>query len=951
LLAFADSSISMALEMALDAVDAEAVSTTSTEDSDRYTHGTQVTLVPGTRLGPYEIVAAIGAGGMGEVYRATDSNLKRSVAIKVLPAAVAGDVDRLARFQREAEVLAALNHPNIAGIYGLEKTPDLTALVMELVEGEDLSVLIRNNFELRSSNFEVCEWALPIARQIVDALECAHENGIIHRDLKPANIRVRADGTVKVLDFGLAKALDPGFKDPGLHSNIANSPTMTSPAVTAKGIILGTAAYMSPEQAKGKAVDKRADIWAFGVVLYEMLSGRRAFDGEDVSDPLVAVLSKVVDLGALPATTPRPVVDLIRRCLVRDPKQRLRDIGDARIALDRIIAGAPDDGSAVTAAASSLRALPWAVAGTLAVALGVALWAPWRVEKPVDRPLVRLDVDLGEDAVLPSAATTVAKTILVSPDGTRLVYLAGTPRKLFTRRLDQPKATELPGTQGASFPFFSPDGHWVGFVAAGKVNKISVEGGAVVPLGEFAGAVGANWAEDGSIIAVDGFGKGLLQLPAGGSLRIIAPRVNAEALVVPQLLPGEKAMLFAACASGGADNCNIEVLTLADGRRKILARGGHSPHYLSSSNGTGHLVYINKATLFAVPFDMATLETRGTAVPVLDDVASAAAAGTGHFDVSRTGTLIYRRSRIDAAPMATVRWADPNGKKEPLRSKPASYGSSNPVFSPDGTRVAVTIHEGGSEDVWVYEPRRDALTRLTFGGFNSAPVWSPDGKYIVFAKPFQGIFQARADGAGSPQALTGSKTIQIPGSFTSDGKRLAYQEAAGRSQIWTVPLEDQGGHLKAGTPEQFLKSNFSDLNPAFSRDGRWLAYTSNESGNYEVYVRPFPPPSSGQGGKWKVSNNGAAGPQWSRTGDELLYLSGDQVMAVSYSVKGDTFVAEKPRVWIAALGGTAWDLAPDGKRVAVVIREGSPQAPQQEHHIVVLLNFADELRRRVPAGK
>jgi serine/threonine protein kinase len=906
-----------------------------------------LSLTPGTRLGVYDITAPIGEGGMGQVYRATDTTLGRQVAIKILPDAFAADPDRLARFEREAKTLASLNHPYIAAIYGFEKSGGLHALVMELVEGEDLSQRI-------ARGAIPIDEALPIAKQIAEALEAAHEQGIIHRDLKPANVKVRADGTVKVLDFGLAKAMEPAA---GSSPNLSMSPTLTTPAMTQAGMILGTAAFMAPEQAKGRTVDRRADIWAFGVVVYEMLTGQRLFAAEDVSETLAAVLTRSLELTALPATTPARVRALVRDCLVRDPRQRLRDIGEARRVLDTVIAGAPDtvDGSRLSTTDSRRptrsSTLPWAIAGVAVVAAGVLLmlWAPWRLEKPADRPLVRLDVDLGTAVSFPSNS---GRSLAISPDGTRLVYISGTPTKLFTRRLDQPTATELPGTQGAARPFFSPDGQWVGFVVNGKINKISAEGGAVVPLGEAGTFAGASWAEDGSIFVSD-FRKGLVQFPAaGGAPTIVAP-FKGEALVLPQLLPGGTAILFASCASADVDNCNIEVLTLVDGRRKILARGGTSPHYLPSSNGTGHLVYLNKATLFAIPFELATLETRGTAVPVLDDVATAT-TGTGLFDVSRTGTVIYLRSRGDVPAMTTVHWVSPSvgptGKQEPLRATPGAY--QTPRLSADGRRIALVILERGNADVWVYDLQRDALTRLTFGGINGSPAWSQDGHYVVFQRLGQGIFQARADGASQPQPLTGSMAIRIPWSFTPDGRRLAYVEmGSGKPQIWIVPLEDQGGQLKAGTPEPFLKSTFSDQAPSFSPDGRWLAYMSDESGRNEVYIREFLPASAGQGAKWQVSNNGGDNPRWSRTGHELVYQSGSQLMTVSYAVNGNTFVADRPRVWIAALGGADWDLAPDGKRVAVLIPEGTAQAPQQEHVIVMLQNFTDELRRRVPVGK
>ena len=709
---------------------------------------------------------------------------------------------------------------------------------------------------------------------------------------------------------------------------------------------------MAPEQAKGRAVDRRADIWAFGVVVYEMLTAKGLFAAEDVSETLAAVLTRTVDLTALPAATPLRVQQLLGRCLERDPRMRLRDIGEARVEIEKTIASASDGATPTnpeSRVTSPVRILPWAVAAALAVALGVAVWAPWRSEKPVDRPLVRLDVDLGDDAAFPSANGIFGSNIAISPDGMRLVYTAGTPRHLFTRLLDQPKASQLPGTDGASSPFFSLDGRWVGFDANGKVNKISVDGGAVVALEDIQSFAGATWAEDGSILVSDMFGKGLLQLPAaGGAFNVLAPAVRGDtAIGFPQLLPGDRAVLLSACPGGSLGNCNVELLTLADRRRQILARGGQSPHYVPASNRTGHLIYVNKATLFAIAFDLESLETRGSAVPVLDDVGSGN-ANVGLFDVSRTGTLIYRRARVDPAPLMTLQWIDASGRQEPLGLKPAVYGNTHRL-SPDGKRIVVTIREGANEDVWIYDPQRDTMTRLTFGGVNVLPVWSPDGQSIVFAT-IQGLFQARADGASPPHALTGSKTAQVPWSFTPDGKRLAYYENGPPAQIWTLPLDDQGGELKAGKPERFLASTFQDSRPSFSPDGRWLAYVSNESGKDEVYVRPFPS-SSGQGGKWQVSNNGGAGPHWSRTRHELVYRSVNQLMTVGYSVNGDTFVAEKPRVWIAAFPGATWDLAPDGKRVAVLIADAAAKAPAPDHEIVMLQNFADELRRRVPLGR
>ena len=882
---------------------------------------------PGDYLGSYEILAPLGAGGMGEVYRARDTKLDRDVAIKILPDALANNPERLARFEREAKVLASLNHPNIAQIYGVEDR----ALVMELVEGATLAGPLP------------IETALDYARQIAEALEAAHDKGITHRDLKPANVKVTPQGLVKVLDFGLAAVAQA--PDVGPDSR-ANSPTLTL-GVTEAGMIMGTAGYMSPEQAAGKPVDRRADIWSFGVLLWELLAGDRLFDGETVSHTLADVLRAPIDLDKLPRETPTKIRELLRRCLDRNVKKRLRDIGEARIALE-------DPGGTEAPLQPEARAarLPWAVAAALGLALvTLGAWF-WRATRPVERPLVRLDVDLGSAVVL-SPLNRGSNNVILSPDGSRLVYVAGAPARLYTRRLDQSKANELPGTEEAIRPFFSPDGQWVGFFTdrnGNKLFKMSVEGGGVVPVADLlSGTIGGSWDADDNII-VGGMNRGLLRVPAsGGAPTTVLERASgAGEYVFPQILPGGKAVLFSD-RTRDANTNSIEVFSFADRRNKTLVRGGYSGRYLPS----GHLVYANKGTLFAIPFDVDKLETRGTAVPVLDDVAYNPGTGGVDVDFAGTSTLVYRRGTPAAgATGLSIQWLDGTGKKEALRAKPAAYRGLR--LSPDGQRLALLTSEGGG-DVWVYDPQRDAMTRLTFGGgLYSFPVWSPDGRYVFFAAPGKGIYWTRADGAGQPQLLTQGNP-QGPSSFTLDGKRLAYFEALEHPQIWTLPLEEQGGRWKAGKPAQFLQSHFVNVNPAFSPDGHWLAYMSNESGNGEVYVRAFPPPASGQGGQWQISNSGGTGPRWSRNGRELIYQAGDQLMKVSYSVKGDSFLAEKPRVWIQKLGGaglqTGWDLAPDGKRVVVLTPAGTPEGPKAEHEVTFLLNFFDELRRRAPAGK
>jgi serine/threonine-protein kinase len=585
-----------------------------------------VALAAGTRLGAYEILSLIGSGGMGEVYRARDNRLNRDVAIKVLPADVAADHDRLARFEREAQVLASLNHPNIAAIHGVDDSSGKPALVMELVEGPTLADRI-------ASGPIPLDEALPIAKQIAEALEGAHEQGIIHRDLKPANIKVRGDGTVKVLDFGLAKALEPRTGISGVV-NLSMSPTITSPAMmTGVGMLLGTAAYMSPEQAKGRSADKRSDIWAFGCVLYEMLTGTRAFAGEDVSDTLAFILTREPDWTALPSNTPTLIRRVLDHCLKKDRKRRLDSAAAARLEIEDALA-APSVAEGAAASPGSMPrsawsgTLPWALVGALVGALAaglllvLGLWAPWRAQTLVERPLVRVDVDLGAEVSLPVPGRTGGSSVAISPDGTRLVYVSGLPTKLFTRRLDQPNATELPGTQGADYPFFSPDGQWVGFFSRGKVNKISVDGGAVVPLlGDISFFNGASWGEDGSIF-VSVLPRGLLRMPASGGPpeTVVEPGNGDQVLASPRILPGGKAIVFESFHVRDVDRDTIEVLTLADHRRKIVTRGGRSSRYLAASSGARYLVYVAQTTLFAVPFDLDTLETRGTAVPVLNDV-------------------------------------------------------------------------------------------------------------------------------------------------------------------------------------------------------------------------------------------------------------------------------------------------------------------------------------------
>jgi serine/threonine-protein kinase len=896
---------------------------------------------PRTVVAHYEILSAIGRGGMGEVWKAHDSRLGRDVAIKTLPSEFSSDTDRLARFQREARLLASLNHPGIAAIYGLEESGGSRFLVLELVEGETLADrLKRGAIPLDES--------IRLALQISAAIEAAHEKGVIHRDLKPANIKVTPDGKVKVLDFGLATVFAPEKRD----GSLSDSPTLTMSA-TQQGIILGTAAYMSPEQARGEQVDKRSDIWSFGVVLYEMVTGKRLFEGNTVTDTLAAVLLKPPDFESAPVS----VRKLLRACLERDPRRRLRDIGEVW----RLVEDSDTEHHADRKTGSS--GVLWVALVAIALLALIALWAPWR--STPERPLVRLDVDLGQDVFLSSADQIPLISVAISPDGNRIAYSArstGGPTRLFTRRLDEPKVTELSGTAGAMGPVFSPDGRWIGFYADNKFNKVSVEGGTVVPLGDVPGFPGgADWAEADTIIvagmttAGPGAG-GLARIRSSGGTPIKVTDATGElGHVRPQTLPGGKAVLFGAYPGLITDKHSVDVIDLVDGHRKTILPGAASARYLPTSNGSGYLLYVKKGTLFAISFDLNLLETRGDPVPIVNDLAYQYISDAAQYDVSPNGTLVYRKaSGTLTLPAATIQWLIPGNdgeaRKERLREKPDFY--SSPQLSRDGSRMAMLVSNQGEQDVWVYDFRQDRTTRLTIGGGPyTQPIWGPDGRFVFFASFSGSISWTRSDGAGQPQPLSQSKDFQIPMAFTSVGNRLAYVEAG---QIWTVAIEETNGKLQAGKPELFVKSEFNMLFPSFSPDGKWLAYSWIASGgNPEIYVRAFPD----TGGRWQISNNLASPtclgslcggrPVWSPNGKDILYQSGDEIMAVAYTTRGDAFVADKPRVWLTKLSGQDWDLAANGQRVAVVTPE-TQVAPRQDHEVVFLMNFIDELRRKVP---
>jgi serine/threonine-protein kinase len=892
-----------------------------------------VALAPGIRLGAYEILTLIGVGGMGEVYRATDTKLHRDVAIKVLPSEVAADPDRLARFEREAQVLASLNHPNIAHIHGVDESAGVPALIMELVEGPTLADRI-------AKGPIPLDEALPIAKQIAEALEAAHEQGIIHRDLKPANIKVRPDGTVKVLDFGLAKAFDPVGSVAG---NATMSPTLSIHATQA-GLILGTAAYMSPEQAAGKAVDRRCDVWAFAVVLFEMLTGRRLFEGETVSHTLADVLRAPIDLSALPVNTPATVRQLLSRCLDRDVKTRLRDMGEARIVLARPIAE-PVVHRRTDARSNKLLWVAVLLLGSVSLTLGALLW---RATRPAPlKPLARLSVDLGPNAVL-----GVGTTVAISHDGTRIVFpVRGDDgrQRLATRLLDQSKETPLTGTDDGRYPFFSPDGQWVGFFAEGKLRKVSVLGGASVTLCDASSPRGASWGEDGAIVVAPSVAGGLFRVPESGGKPEALTKSSVLSHRWPQRLPRGRGVVFTATQSNSnQEGATIEVLDAETGAIKNLVQDAYYGRVLAGGERNGYLLYVHTGTLFAAPLDLDRLELRGPPTPMLEDIAADVVSGTAQLEFSDGGTVIYLSGTSDVG--VTARWLEADGTTQSLLP-PGQYGP--PHFSPDGRGLALPINSGSTREIHVYDVERQNLRQLTFArGVANYPIWAPDGKHLAFSLAGR-IEWIRADGVGQPQHLVqGSSTTINPYSFSPDGRRLSYYQVStegSNADIWTVPLDlTDPDHPKPGPPEPFLRTSFNEGRGAFSPDGRWMAYESNESGTTQIYVQPFP----GPGGKWQVSNMGGRFPFWSPDRKHLFFETLDgYLMVADYTMTSDSFVPGKARRWSNVqlrgdVGGLNMALHPDGKRFVIF-----PAAKSEEKgdlQAIFLLNFTDELTRRTP---
>ncbi len=880
----------------------------------------------GSRLAHYDVTALIGEGGMGQVYQATDTNLDRQVAIKVLPDAFSSDPDRLARFEREAKVLASLNHPNIGAIYALEQSGGTRALVLELVEGPTLADRIAQG------PIPIDE-AFPIAKQIAEALEAAHEAGVIHRDLKPANIKVREDGTVKVLDFGLAKALDPSpTGDP------SQSPTLTA-AATQMGVIMGTAAYMSPEQARGKPVDKRADIWAFGCVLYEMLTGQRAFQGEDVSLTLASVMKSDLNVKTLPQDVPATVRTVLRRCLEKDPLQRIRDMGDVRLAMKgafETTITAPSEPAAVPQLPIWQRPVPVALAG-LALAT-IASLSVWTLRPQPSFPLLRMAVSVPPSA--PVAPNGPFTEVAISADGTTVVYRGdGT---LQVRAVDQLAATPLRGATGAQNPFLSPYGAWVGFVTGTTLQKVSIQGGPAVTICELpAGLRGASWGDVDSIVFGVSGSAGLFRVAAaGGEPEVLTEPGQGGNHRWPDVLPGGRGVLFTVRTSLGTADNQIAVLDLDTGQHEVIIPNGTHPRY----SPTGHIVYGLDGTLRAVAFDLDALRVTSDPVPVVEGVLTRPNEAA-NFSLSKTGSLVYVSGAPGGGTRRSLVWVNRDGREELLPLPPRYY--VGPRLSPDGTQLAVSVLGNGPPALGVYDVVSAAGLRLTHEAAAFGSVWMPNGQRVVFGWDVAGtrdLYWVRADGSGEIEPLSTSEFRDDPTSVTPDGASALFaRTTANGREIWEVALE--GGHA----PTPLLQGEFRRGSAAVSPNGRWLAYASDQSGPVEIYLQPYP----GPGPTVPVSIGGGDNVTWSHDGSELFYRADDRMMAVEVrpdgTVSTPTELFSGDYVSVSGINLAQYDVGPDGRFLMLKADSTQPEGDSL-NQVVLVQGWHEELKRLVPTN-
>jgi serine/threonine-protein kinase len=885
----------------------------------------QLTLIPGTRLGVFEIAAQIGTGGMGEVYRATDTNLKRAVALKVLPASVGEDAERLVRFQREAEVLAALNHPNIAQIYGLEKSGGIAALVMELVDGPTLADRI-------AQGPVPVEETLAVAKQIAEALEAAHEQGIVHRDLKPTNIKVRPDGVVKVLDFGLAKVMEPAD---AMAPNVTQSPTIT-PAMTHVGFIVGTAAYMPPEQAKGRPADKRADIWAFGVVVFEMLTGQGVFTGDTVSDTLASVLKTDPNWRSLPAAVPPRLRALLRWCLDKDPKRRLRDIGDARVQIEDLLGGASDETGSVIVGDVRIERRVTHLAVAMLVGALAATALLWTVSRPTPPEVFSLEASPPDSAALSIDGS--ARDISVTPDGSNIVYIGNHGTQLFVRSLTKFEPVAILSESGTLRGVFtSPDGDWVGFVqGTNTLRKVAITGGAPNTLLTMDGdSLGAVWGSDNRIVfATANPATGLQRVSMrGGTVEVLTTPDRAGGAadhLWPEILPNDRGVLFTITAvRGGLSDAQIAVRD-SSGTIKTLLHGGHHAHYVPG----GHLVFAVGGALRAVGFDLDRLEVLGTPVEVVPHLATTA-TGAADFAVAANGMLVYVDAPGAAAGL-TPTWVDRAGNETPTGVPPGSY--QYPRLTPNGT--GITLNVSGDRSV-IWDLPGGPLRRQP--GPGAGALLSADGKHLIFSstqgRPASNLYRQAANGAGVPERLTDSPNTQVATSMTRDGVVIFHEiTPAGDRNLYRLTLPQPG---ELGRSRELIATPDDERNGIVSPDGRWFAYESDRSGQFEIYVRPFP---NLEAGEWQVSAGGGRQAVWTR--QELFYVALDgSLVVVPVNARGFDWSAGTPQKFLDnryfSSGGVPrqYDVAPDGQRV-LVLKQGSDQGSPQ---IRVVSNWPIEL--------
>jgi eukaryotic-like serine/threonine-protein kinase len=895
-----------------------------------------MTLASGTKLGPYEITGAIGAGGMGEVYRAKDIRLDRTVAVKILPDHLASRAELRERFEREARTVANLNHPHICTLFDIGQQNGIDYLVMEYLEGETLAE------RLKKGPLPL-DQVLHYAIEISDALDKAHRKGVTHRDLKPGNIMLTKSGT-KLLDFGLAK-----LKQEVAPANVQLSqlPTANDP-LTAQGTIVGTLQYMAPEQLEGKEADSRTDIFAFGVVVYEMATGKKAFEGKSSASVIGAILKdNPPPISSLQPMTPPALDRVVKRCLAKEPDERWQSANDLANELKWIAEGNSQFSSLPTVPAKGIGALGRRalILGLGALLLGAAIagLAVWNLKpSPSPQPVTRTVINLPPGQQL--AGLENGPAVALSPDGTRLAYVArqGGTQQIYLRAMNSLEARPIPDTEGGVSPFFSPDGQWVGFFSGGKLKKVSVSGGAALILGDAAYSGGASWGSQGMIAFTPSPNvSALQQVPdAGGARRPLSRLEKGDTSHRwPEFLPGGKAVLFAAGPTAVAfTNAQVAVQSVGTGQQRNLVQGG-MPRYALS----GHLVYAKGGSLMAVPFDPQRLEVTGAAVPVVEGVLQSPVAGAAQYSISATGSLVYVSGGVQATQLRLV-WVSRNGAEQPVAAPERAYFA--PRLSPDGRRVAVGITESEFQ-TWLYDLSRETLTRFTFeGNYNPVSVWTPDGKRIAFESNKEGtpnLFWQLADGSGGLERLNTSEYIQVPMSWSPDGKLLAFMEVNPTTgvDIWVLRMGDR----KA---QPFLRTTFSEGAPGFSPDGRWLAYISDESGRYEVYVLPYP----GPGGKWQISTEGGTEPVWNRNGRELFYRNGDKMMAVDITTQPG-FAAGKPRMLfegryeLSPVQSANYDVSPDGQRF-LMLKPTEQAAPTQ---INVVLNWFEELKQKVPPGK